>query len=245
LKKVGVIGCGVIGTLIAKSFKEKLIKCDELLLYDKDISKARKLQNEFKTRIKPTNSVEEMIKAKPIIIVEAASQQAVREYLPKILSSNIDVVVMSVGALLDMDIESSRIHVPSGAIGGLDAISTAVLAGIKEVTLTTRKNPKTLKLNNTSEQTAYEGSAEEAVKLFPREMNVAATLALTVRPQKVKVKVVSDPKVTRNVHEIRLVWKHGNMFFRFENDPDPDNPGTSALAAWSATRLIRELIQKC
>jgi len=244
LKKIGVIGCGVIGKLIAKSFNEKLIKCDELLLYDRDISKVRKLQGESKIGIVSTNSVDEMIKANPILIVEAASQQAVREYLPKILASNIDVVVMSVGALLDMNVESNRIHVSSGAIGGLDAISTATLAGISEVTLTTRKSPQTLKLNNISEQTAYEGSAEEAVKLFPKEMNVAATLALAVKPQKVNVKVVSDPKVTKNVHEIRLVWKYGSMFLRFENDPDPDNPGTSALAAWSAIKLIRELLQK-
>lgn len=244
VKKLGVIGCGVIGTLIAQSFAERLIQCDELLLHDKDIEKARRLRDSLKVPITPMSSVDEMIRAKPIIIVEAASQQAVRDYLQKILSSNIEMVVMSVGALLDMDVKSKRVHIPSGAIGGLDAISTAALAGIQEITLTTRKNPKTLNLDNVSEKTAYEGFAKEAVKLFPREMNVAATLALTVRPHEVKVRVISDPKTTRNVHEIRLLWKHGNMLFRFENDPHPENPGTSALAAWSAINLIKELLEK-
>jgi aspartate dehydrogenase len=244
LKKVGVIGCGVIGRLMAQSFAERLIQCDEMLLYDKDIEKARKIQSELKAAITAVCSVEEMIKAKPQIVVESASQQAVQEYLPKLLSSNIEIVVMSVGALLDMDVESDRIHVPSGAIGGLDAISSAALAGIRKIALTTRKNPKTLGLDTTSEKIAYQGTAEEAVKLFPREMNVAATLALAVKPCKVRVKVVSDPKVTRNVHEITVVWKHGDMFFRFENDPHPQNLGTSALAAWSAISLVKELLKR-
>lgn len=244
MKKVGVIGCGVIGALIAKSFAERLIQCDELILFDKDIEKAQKIRRLLKAPITAVNSVDEMIRAKPALIVEAASQQAVREYLHKILSADIEVVIMSVGALLEMDLESSKIHIPSGAIGGLDAISTASLAGIKEITLTTRKNPKALDTSSGLEKIVYEGFAEEAAKLFPREMNVAATLALTVKPHKVRVKVISDPKVTRNVHEIQLVWKHGDMFFRFENDPHPENPGTSALAAWSAIKLIGELLER-
>jgi len=244
VKKVGVIGCGVIGALVAKSFAEGLIPCDELILFDKDIEKAQKIRRLLKAPITAVKSVDEMIRAKPAIIIEAASQQAVREYLHKILSADIEVVVMSVGALLDVDLKSNKIHIPSGAIGGLDAISTASLAGIKEITLTTRKNPKTLDASSDLEKVAYEGFAEDAAKLFPREMNVAAILALTVKPHKVRVKVISDPNVTRNVHEIHLVWKHGDMFFRFENDPHPDNPGTSALAAWSAIKLIRELLAR-
>jgi predicted dinucleotide-utilizing enzyme len=77
LKKVGVIGCGAIGRLMAQSFTERLIQCDEMLLYDKDIEKARKIQSELKAAITAVCSVEEMIKAKPQIVVESASQQAV------------------------------------------------------------------------------------------------------------------------------------------------------------------------
>jgi len=126
----------------------------------------------------------------------------------------------------------------------LDAISSAALAGIHEITLTSRKNPRALEMDNRDERTVYEGDAEEAVRLFPKEMNVAATLALIVHPQRVKVKVVSDPDVKRNVHEIKVVWKHGEMFFRLENEPHPENPGTSALAAWSAIRLLKDLVDK-
>ncbi len=141
-----------------------------------------------------------------------------------------------------MNVDLSKVHVPSGAIGGLDALSSATLAGIDEVTLTSRKNPKALGKDNKEEKVVYEGYAEEAVKLFPREMNVAATLALTVKPAKVKVQVISDPSVNRNTHEILVKWRFGEMFLRFANDPHPDNPHTSALAAWSAIKLLQTLL---
>jgi aspartate dehydrogenase len=75
-------------------------------------------------------------------------------------------------------------------------------------------------------------------------MNVAATLALTVRPAKVKVQVVADPKTERNIHQIRVKWKYGEMFLEFANDPHPENPGTSALAAWSAVKLLKEILAR-
>jgi len=74
-------------------------------------------------------------------------------------------------------------------------------------------------------------------------MNVAATLALTVKPAKVKVRVVSDPKVTRNTHEISAKWRFGEMTMRFANDPHPDNSHTSALAAWAAIKLLQTLLE--
>ena len=142
-----------------------------------------------------------------------------------------------------MSTSSRRVHFPPGAIGGLDALSSASLAGIEEITLTSRKNPKALGKDNTEEAIVYEGYAKEAARLFPREMNVAATLALTVKPAKVKVQVVSDPKVKRNTHEINVKWRYGEMQMRFANDPHPDNPHTSALAAWSAIRLLKTLLE--
>ena len=195
--------------------------------------------------VEVVTSLEEMLRAKPAVIVEAASEQAVKEYIRRILAENVELIVMSVGALLEMDVSSRKIHVPSGAIGGLDAVFSAALAGIDEITLTTRKNPQTLDLKNDQrEKVAYDGYAEEAVRLFPREMNVAATLALAVRPKKVRVKVIADPKVNRNIHEVKLAWKHGDMLLTFENDPHPDNPKTSALAAWSAIELLRRLLEE-
>jgi aspartate dehydrogenase len=226
-KKVGLIGCGAIGTVLAEAIERKLVLCDELVVYDFDAEKAQKLKSSLNFPV----------------IVEAASQQAAKDYVPKIVSAGVELIVMSTGALLDLDVDLSRVHVPSGAIGGLDALSSAALAGVDEVVLTSRKNPKALDVDNKEEKIVYEGFAEDAARLFPREMNVAATLALTVKPAKVKVRVLSDPSVKRNTHEIVVKWRFGEMLLRFANDPHPENPRTSALAAWSAIKLLKSLLE--
>jgi aspartate dehydrogenase len=244
MKKVGLIGCGAIGTVLAEAIERKLVVCDELVIFDVDAVKAEKLKDRLKFPVKIMPNVDELLASKPSIVVEAASQQAVKEYYNKILAANIDFIIMSTGALLDLNTNTPKLHFPSGAIGGLDAISPAALAGINEVTLTTRKPPKALGKTNSQEETVYEGYAEEAARQFPREMNVAATLALTVKPAKVKVQVVSDPTVLRNTHQIHVKWRYGEMTMQFANDPHPDNPHTSALAAWSAINLLKSQLEK-
>jgi aspartate dehydrogenase len=208
------------------------------------MQKAEQLKKSLNFPTTIVASLDEMLMRRPTVIVEAASQQAARDYVGRIVAEKIELIVMSTGALLDLNVDMSRVHVPSGAIGGLDAISSAALAGIDEVVLTSRKNPRAFDLNNKQVKIMYEGNAEEAVKLFPREMNVAATLALTVKPARVKVQVLSDPAVQRNTHEIQVKWRFGEMFLRFANDPHPENPHTSALAAWSAIRLLQTLLEK-
>jgi aspartate dehydrogenase len=245
MKRVGLIGCGAIGTVLAEAIERKIIVCDELVVFDVDTSKAEKLKNRLNFSVKIVPSFEKLLASKPMIIVEAASQQAVHQYYQKILATNIDFIVMSTGALLDLNIQNPRLHFPSGAIGGLDAFSPAALAGIDEITLTSRKNPNALGKTNTQKSIIiYHGYADEAAKQFPREMNVAATLALTVKPTKVKVLVVSDPMVKRNTHEIQVKWRFGEMFLHFANDPHPDNPHTSALAAWSDINLLKSQLEK-
>ena len=244
MKTVGLIGCGAIGTVLAEAIERKLVVCDELIIFDVDMAKAQQMRKAIKFPVTIAATFEELLRRKPTVIVEAASQQAAKEYVAKIVAAKIELIVMSTGALLDLDVDLRRVHVPSGAIGGLDAIASAALAGIDEVTLTSRKNPKAFGKTNTKAETVYEGGAEEAARKFPREMNVAATLALTVKPTKVNVQVISDPNVTRNTHEIQLKWRFGDIFLRFSNESHPDNPHTSALAAWSAIRLLQTLLSQ-
>jgi aspartate dehydrogenase len=242
--KIGLIGCGAIGTVLAEAIERKLIVCDELVVYDVDITKSRMLQRSLKFPVKIVSNLEEMIAVKPKVIVEAAGQKAVREYYSRLLQSKIDFIVMSTGALLELDTSSSKLHFPAGAIGGLDALEAASNAGIDEINLTSRKNPKAFGKSNLQESIIFEGLAEEAAKMYPREMNVAATIALTVKPARVKVQVISDPNINRNTHEIHVKWRFGEINMRFANEPHPDNPHTSALAAWSAISLLKILIKK-
>jgi aspartate dehydrogenase len=244
VKKIGLIGCGAIGTVLAEAIERKIIICDELVIFDTDAAKAQKLKRELTFRVKIASNVDELIASKPKVIVEAAGQQAVRDYYNKLAESNSEIIIMSTGALLSLSADDPKVHFPAGAIGGLDAIAAAANAGIDEVTITSRKNPKALNKTNSEEAIIFEGTAKEAVRQFPREMNVAATLALTVKPVQVKVKVISDPKVIRNTHEINVKWRYGEMALRFANDPHPENPHTSALAAWSAIKLLQMLLER-
>ncbi len=239
---VGLIGCGAIGTVLAEAIEREIVVCDELVVYDFDVSRAEQLKKLLKFPTTIVSGVDEMIKLRPVVIVEAASQQAAKDYVPKIVAADIELIVMSTGALLDLDVDMCKVHVPSGAIGGLDAIASAALTGEVEVTLTSHKNPKAFEIETKVPKIMYEGDAEDAARKFPREMNVAATLAITVKPAKVNVQVLADPNVTRTTHEITVKWKYGDMFMRFSNQPHPDNPKTSALAAWAAIRLLKTLL---
>lgn len=243
-KVVGIIGCGAIGTVIAKAVDNKIVDCDEVILYDVVVERTEKLGKSLSIKTVTVNNVDEMIRLNPKVIIEAASQQAVKDYANKILDCNIHLIVLSVGALLDLNLKSNKNHIPSGAIGGLDAISAAASAGISEALLTTRKNPRSLGRSDKKEVTVYEGPAEEAVRKYPENINVAATLALaSVQPAKLMVRIVSDPKVERNIHEIKIKWKHGEMLFKFINETHPENPKTSALAAWSAINLLKNILR--
>ena len=240
--RVGLIGCGAIGSLIADACEKSLVSCNELVVYDFDVEAANRLKLRLNFPVCIVASLDELLATEPVVVVEAASQQAAREYIPRIAMTGVELIVMSTGALLQLPPMGTHVHVPSGAVGALDALSSAALAGIDEVLLTSRKNPRAFERENREAEVVYEGKAEEAALRFPREMNVAATLALTVRPAKVKVQVISDPTVERNTHEISVKWRFGEMLLRFANDPHPDNPRTSALAAWSAIRLLQTLL---
>ena len=150
--KVGLIGCGAIGTVLAEAIERKIVVCDELVVYDVDASKAEKLKTALNFQVTIVDSMDAMIALKPKVIVEAASQKAAKQYAAKIVASNTELIVMSTGALLDLDVDLSKVHVPSGAIGGLDALSSAALAGVDEVTLTSRKNPKAFGADNKEEE---------------------------------------------------------------------------------------------
>src|SRR4030067_879185 len=129
MKRVGVIGCGAIGTIIAEAFERRILACDELVLYDYELERAEKLKSQLHFPARVVLSLGEMLKLKPKVIVEAASQQAARDYVGKIVVEGVDVIVMSTGALLGLNVHSRRAPLPSGALGGLDALAAAPFAG--------------------------------------------------------------------------------------------------------------------
>lgn len=197
------------------------------------------------------------------LIVECASQVAVVAHAETVLSAGKSLLVMSSGAMIDPDFmrsisslaESSgaSIYVPSGAVGGIDALR-ASKALLEEVTIVSTKKPISLTgapgfaewedKAITEPTVIYEGSASEAVGLFPANVNVAATVSMAgVGPDATRVQVVADPDSPGNVHEIKAVSKAGKFSFRFENMPHETNPKTSFLAVLAAIETLRSICE--
>ncbi len=264
--RIALIGCGAIGTAVVRAVAEGAVDAELVALMDMYPEKCEELRNLI---VRFGRGTPEVIKApnlskvlsmKPDIVVEAASQEAVREYGPQVLKSGADLVVLSVGALLEERVINSllkaaeeggsHIYVPTGAIGGLDAVRAARLAGIESVTLRTRKPPKALagkvkdpRLENLKEPlTLFKGPASEAVRKFPLNVNVAAALTLAAGKEAL-VEVIADPGVDRNTHEIEVVSRASRIVVRVENLPSPTNPRTSYLAPLSTIELLRRLTE--
>ena len=108
MRKVGLIGCGAIGTVLAEAIERKIVVCDELIVYDFDVSRAEQLKKMLKFPTIIVSGVDELIKLRPEVIVEAASQQAAKDYVPKIVAADIELIVMSTGALLDLAVDMSK-----------------------------------------------------------------------------------------------------------------------------------------
>lgn len=204
-------------------------------------------------------SVEELIAVKPDLVVECATHAAVRETAPRLLEAGIDVVIVSIGALGDpatvAALEAAarrggaRAIAVSGAIGGLDVLRSAALAGLDSVTYVGRKPPaawtgtpaeKILDLATLSEATTfYEGSAVEAARDYPKNTNVTAAVALAgVGFEKTRVRLIADPAAPGNTHEIEAKGAFGDFRILLNNKPLPENPKTSWLAALSVEQAV-------
>lgn len=201
---------------------------------------------------------------RPQAIVEAASHEAVRENLVEILAAGVSVIVLSAGALADDRLRESAeaaarrsgalLYVPSGGIGGLDALKAACAAGVDQVSIRVAKPPPAWKkiafvealgidLDTLSRPcTLFNGTAREGVPHFPQNVNIAAVLSLAgIGFDRTQLEVIADPALTRNTHTIRVSGKTGQFTMILENVPAPENPKTAWLACYSALAALRTL----
>lgn len=204
-----------------------------------------------------------LLEHKPFVLVEAASQDALLAYGVRALEAGAHLMAMSIGALTDPDFASEllgaarraerRVVIPSGAIGGLDALLAARQGALREVSLVTTKPPRALAgapffidhpidLDRIEAATTlFEGSVADATRLFPANLNVASALSLAIGAgAAVRVRIVADPSATQNVHEVSARGDFGEISLRFANQPS-SNPRTSLLAVYAAVAALRQL----
>ncbi len=261
--RVGIIGCGTIGKELAVAC-QKRFRDDVRLeaLADQDTARARKLQHSLKPGPK-IFSVDQLILHCDLVI-EAASKAVVYEVTKKALSLGKDVMVMSVGGLLGKEKEIfnlARTHrcclyLPSGGVVGIDGLKAARIGTLHRVTLTTRKPPQgfedapyvikhNIPLKNLKqEKLLFEGDAAEAVRGFPKNINVSATLSLVgLGAKKTKVRIIACPHMLVNVHEVYVQGDFGSFYTRTENFPSEQNPKTSRLAILSAVATLERILK--
>jgi aspartate dehydrogenase len=250
--KIALIGCGAIGTEIAKAVDRGIVDGSLVIIYDKIESRSNSLASSLRKKPRIAKKFEDVINANVNLVVEAASQNAVREYAESILKSGKDMMILSVGALLDETFhskistlakkENGKIYVPSGALIGIDGLKAARIGKLESVELTTRKNPKSLDLDVRQKKIVFNGNASDAVRLYPKNINVAATVGLATGKMKdVKVRIIADPKSRRNTHELRAKGSFGTFYLKVENMPSKTNPKTSMLAALSAIATLKKI----
>jgi aspartate dehydrogenase len=203
--------------------------------------------------------LDDLLARHPDVIVECAGHEAVRLHGAKVLQAGVALMVVSIGALADPALEQalseaaaqgrSRLILPAGAIGGIDALAAARLGGLTRVTYRARKpamawqgSPAEMAVDLgslTEPTTFFRGSAREAAMAYPKNSNVAATVALAgVGFDATEVELVADPHSMRNVHEIAFEGADGAFRFEIEGRPSPDNPKTSLLTAHSVAREL-------
>lgn len=246
---LGIIGCGAIGTDVGKA-ADNMKEIEKIYLYDINTKASQKLCNSLKkAEIKP---VKDFLKYVDIVF-EAASQDAVEEYAEDVIKEGKDLVIMSVGSLLNSKFRNnlekiarerkSKIYLPSGAVCGIDGILSASVGGIDEVTLVTTKPPRSLGKKFNKRTIVFDGNAKGAVKKFPKNINVAASLSIAgIGFDKTKVQIVADPVATRNSHKILAHGKFGRLRAEVENMPNPNNPKSSYMASLSAIATLKRII---
>jgi aspartate dehydrogenase len=244
MKKVGLLGCGNVGHIIAG-------RCDGFVVtavYDVDTKRAHEVADLCGATVYP--DFVRFMECDADIIVEAASVAAVREYAQTVLLKGKDIVILSVGALADPILRDSieelaagngrKVYIPSGAIVGLDGLKTGKFADITRVVLRTTKSPASLGIATDTRMLVFKGTAADCIREFPKNINVAVAIELASGVE-AEVELWVDPAATRNIHELTYEGEFGEVTITVRNNPSPDNPATSYLAALSILTLLRNI----
>ena len=260
---IAIIGCGAIGNFILKKLDDfDLIR--NIYVLDHNFYRAKLMEERHQkaVAVQDLRSIIDTCK----LVVEAASWETVETYSTLILTHGVDLMIMSSGVFADSTLfkkltklaykNDCKLFIPSGAVGGLDALKSAKVCEVGLVELTTTKpiqslvgspylEAKKIDITTITEPTLiFEGDALEAIQAFPKNINVAITLSLAgFGPEKTRVKIICDPTIEMNQHTLRVTGDFGEMECTLKNKPFPENPKTSYLAALSAVATIKKAVE--
>lgn len=258
--RLGIAGLGAIGLAVARKIdggKVPGIALSAVAVRDRTTATA-KLEG---FRCKPLMVSLPEIAEHADVVLECVPGAFFAEVARPAIERGRMFMPLSVGQLLNhMDlveqaqVTGARIIVPTGALAGLDAIRAIAEGEVESVRIRTRKPPKGLEsapylrsqgisLQGLKEPLRiFEGSAREAIRGFPANVNVAVALSLAgIGPDRTRIEIWADPGVTRNTHTIEAVSDSSNLTVTIENTPSEENPATGKVTALSALAALRRL----
>lgn len=255
--QVAIAGLGSIGSKIATALDQGIEGLSLAAVAVRDPAKHQAFLSGLRhqPQIMPIDQLGEAAD----IVVECAPSNQLRAIVEPAVKRGKAAVVVSVGGLLDnfdlVDLaraKGGRILVPTGALIGLDAVNAAAVGTIHSVKMVTRKPIGGLKgapfivqnnidIDNLREPLKlFEGTAREAARGFPANVNVAVALSLAgIGPDRTQMQVWADPTVTRNVHRIEVEADSARFSMSIENIPS-ENPKTGMITALSVIALLRK-----
>lgn len=261
-KRLGLVGCGAIGTTLALRLRAIRSPFRVTALLDPREEAAKALAGRLRPRPRIASSLGDLLKSCDYVL-EAASQKAAPLVAEAALKARKPVILLSTGGyflnaerLARLAVKyRTKLYLPSGAVAGIDGLKAARQIGrLRSVTITSSKPPRGFQgaPGLTDAQKAklgvlkkpmdlYVGPVEGALRRFPANVNVSATTAVASFPTKVKVHVVADPNATSNRHEVVAEGDFGRLTSITENQPSALNPKTSALAIQSALALLERI----
>ena len=257
--RIGLIGCGAIGRRLAEAIVGGEAGRAELVAVL--VRHPERVAPELSARpgCLVTNDAADFLATSMDLVVEVAGHDALKAYGEDVLRQGKDLLLISVGALADPTFEQrlyraahdygQRVYLATGAIAGLDAIAAGAVGGLHSVTHSVRKPPAGLlapdeiaaAVASGTPRVLYEGPAREAALRFPENVNVAAAVSLAgMGLDRTTVRVVADPTVVRNTHEIEVRGEFGELRVILQNIPS-ENPKTGRLTAMSMIKALRNL----
>ena len=259
MKSIGIVGCGAIGRALLRAVDGGSLAVPVAGV----TSKTEKTARDFLFTLchpPPHLDLAALIERSDLVI-EAAGGTVVPDLARAVFAAGRDLMVISVGALLDHPeiIERSRetgcrLFIPSGAIAGLDGIKSACVGQVSHVTITTRKPPQGLEgapylvehgislAGLHEELEVFSGTAREACRGFPANVNVAAAVSLAgLGPDRTKMRILAVPGLKRNCHDIEVEGEFGRLAVHVENVPS-ENPRTGRLTALSIIRSVQDAV---
>ena len=251
ITKVGIVGVGAIGGAVAKALIAGINGFKLTAISDPNPSLECGV---------PNHSMEELA-VNVDLIIEALPPALVPDIIKIALNHEKDIIIISACALLinpeyveQIRAKKTRFIVPSGALAGIDGVSALRQSGIKKSSIASTKKPQGFAgapfiVENNIDLAAvkvktclFKGSALEAAKGFPANLNVAATLSLAgIGAELTQVEIWADPDIIGNQHEIDVEGEFSRIQTRIMNMPDPQNPKSSMLAAQSIIVTLRNM----